>query len=268
MRHGMERKREPSAPDAPGFFIPCRHAGDTPRPPDAPGYAAVEALFRATEPSFAPILDRLAPGAPLPPADPPPRWGQDWFPSADAAALLAVLADRPPARIVEVGAGHSTRFFAAAAPQAEMRAIDPAPRARLPERVALRAEPLSPAHAPLFEALAPGDVASFDGSHILFPHTDVDLMLTAILPVLKPGVLVHIHDVFLPDPYPPEWTWRGYGEQIGVAAWLLAGGLRPVFPVRYALTRMAGAARLPADPLASSLWAVKTAPLAHAPAGS
>ena len=34
------------------------------------------------------------------------------------------------------------------------------------------------------------------------PGSDVDLLLNAVLPRLQPGVLIHLHDIFLPDPYP------------------------------------------------------------------
>jgi predicted O-methyltransferase YrrM len=255
-----------------GFFIPYRYAATTPRPPDAPGYPAVAALFARAEADFAAVLDaidaRAGALAALDGPPPEPRWGQSWFPRLDGAAAHALVATRRPRRIVEVGSGHSTRFLARAARDAgaetAILCLDPAPRARLPEGVEHRAAVLSAAHVPLFAALAPGDLAFFDSSHILHPHTDVDLMLTHVFPALAPGVLVHVHDVFLPEPYPAAWAWRGYAEQSGVAAWLLAGGMRPVFSSRWALDRMGAAARpglsalpLPAGAVESSLWMEK-----------
>ncbi|SET73144.1 class I SAM-dependent methyltransferase [Oceanicella actignis] len=241
-----------------GFFIPYRYAA-TVAPPRAP-YAAIEAAMADAEPAFAALLDQIdALGDALraiegPP--PAPRWAQDWYPRLDAAAAYALLRGAPPRRVVEVGSGHSTRFVARALRDAGARAehvcIDPAPRAALAGLPTLwRAEVLSEAHLPLFAALEPGDVAFFDSSHILMPGTDVDLILNRILPVLRPGVRVHVHDVFLPDPYPPEWAWRGYNEQNALAGWILGGALRPIFSSRYALTRMQ-AARRPA--LAALPW--------------
>ena len=78
---------------------------------------------------------------------------------------------------------------------------------------------------PAFTLLAEGDILFIDSSHILMPGTDVDLLFNRVLPALKRGVLVHVHDIFLPDDYPPEWEWRGYNEQLGVAA--LLAGTRP-----------------------------------------
>jgi hypothetical protein len=137
--------------------------------------------------------------------------------------------------------------------------IDPQPRATLPEGVAHRAELLAPAHAGLFTKLGPGDIAFFDGSHLMLPHGDVDLMLNHIFPMIGPGTLVHVHDIFLPDPYPADWTWRGYAEQSALGGWLLGGAFRPVFSSRWAATRMAlppAVAALPLPPKAfeTSLW--------------
>ncbi|MFV0473023.1 MAG: class I SAM-dependent methyltransferase [Pikeienuella sp.] len=254
-----------------GFFIPYRHAGAVASPGP---YPALERLFAAAEGAFREVLALIEAeaGALLALDGPPPRprWGQVWFPRADGAAAYAMLAARRPKRVVEVGSGHSTRFMAEAARanrlETRILCIDPAPRAALRGLpVEWRAELLSEAHEPLFAALEPGDVAFFDSSHLLVPGSDVDMMLNRIIPALRPGVIVHVHDILLPDPYPPEWAWRGYAEQNGLAPWLLSGGLRPLFSSRYAVTRMraaeAGAlSRLPLGEGAveTSLWAEKS----------
>ena len=257
-----------------GVFIPYRHAAAIPTPPDAPGYPAVARLFARHEAAFARTLDRIEAAAPALAAlggpAPAPRLDQRWFPRLDAGAAWALIAERRPARIVEVGSGHSTRILAAAARAAgaetALLCIDPAPRAPLPDGVDHRRELLRAGHAPLFEALAPGDVAFFDSSHVLHPHTDVDLILTAILPALAPGVLVHVHDVTLPDPYPPEWGWRGYAEQSGVAPWMLSGAYAPLWSSWWAVTRMSAGERpaIAALPLLrgafeTSLWMERVA---------
>ena len=247
-----------------GLFIPYRHAGAI--APPGP-YPAFEALFAASEPEFRSVLAEIEAraGALEAFAGPPPlpRWDQDWFPRTDGAAAYALAASRRPGRVIEVGSGHSTRFLAAAG--APVLCIDPQPRAALSGLpVKWRAELLSEAHLPLFAALEPGDFAFFDSSHVLAPGSDVDMILNRILPALRPGVIVHVHDVLLPDPYPPEWEWRGYAEQNGLGGWLVSGGLRPLFSSRYAVTRMGAArsgvlSRLPLRPGAveTSLWAVK-----------
>ena len=249
-----------------GFFIPYRYAESV----DAPGpYPAFETLFAAAEPAFRETLAAIETAAPaleaLKGPAPKPRWDQDWFPRADGAAAFALVAARKPQRIVEVGSGHSTRFMAAAG-EASITCIDPEPRADFGDlAIDWRQGVLSEAHFDLFTTLAPGDVAFFDSSHLLMPGTDVDMILNRILPLLTPGVIVHVHDILLPDPYPDHWEWRGYGEQNGLGPWLLAGGLKPIWSSHYAVTRMKAAesgvlSRLPlkAGAVETSLWAIKS----------
>lgn len=244
---------------AQGFFLPYRHADEIPRP--APRSAAIEARIEAARPDFEALLDAMAAhgealrglGGPAP----LPRWEQDWFPRLDGAAAWTLARTVPPARIVEVGSGHSTRFLAHAVAAAGARCaqtcIDPAPRARLLDLpVAWRRKVLGPEDMDLFDALGPGDMAVFDSSHLLMPGSDVDLILNAILPRLARGVRIHVHDVFLPDDYPADWAWRGYNEQNGLAPWLLSGAMRPIWASAFAATRMEAGAR---DPIRDLPWA-------------
>ena len=99
-----------------------------------------------------------------------------------------------------------------------LTAIDPAPRADIEGIGAtlIRSTVQGAGLAP-FAELAEGDILFIDSSHILMPGTDVDMLFNHVLPALKRGVMVHVHDVFLPDDYPPEWEWRGYNEQLGIA---------------------------------------------------
>jgi predicted O-methyltransferase YrrM len=249
-----------------GFFIPHRHAaGVRPGP-----YPALEPSFRAAHASIEAVLEAIEAHAGDLAAVPergPARFDQDWFPRLDAAAAYALVRRERPARIVEVGSGHSTRFLAQAVRDSglatEILCIDPAPRAAL-AGLPVRHEPRllqDVGHDP-FEALGPGDILFVDSSHVAMPGSDVDRIFLDVLPRLAGGVLVHVHDVFLPDSYPPEWAWRGYGEQLLVGALLQGRGYEVVFPSRYAATRLpdrlaAGVlARLPLVPgaLETSLW--------------
>ena len=250
-----------------GYFIPYRYAGDSPVPA---GYPALEPLFRAAEPEFAVRLDdaqryRDALGRFSKTSPPAPRFEQDWFPRLDAAMAYAVVRTRRPRRIVEVGSGHSTRFLARAIADegltTTLTAIDPAPRAALAGlAVDWLHQPVQGAgHAP-FAALTPGDVLFIDSSHVLMPGSDVDFLLNEIWPRLPAGVLVHIHDIFLPEAYPDSWAWRGYNEQNALASRL--GRDRLLWSSRWAATHMlpavaaAGLDRLPLMPGAveTSLW--------------
>lgn len=262
-----------------GYFIPYRYAGavEAQAAARAP-YAAVETLFAASEKVFAALIERMngyaqaleAIGGDRPPQ---PRWRQDWFPRLDAAAAYTLVRALEPVRIVEVGSGHSTRFMARAVADGglstRITAIDPAPRAVIEglgvETVRATVQEVG---ATPFSHLSAGDILFIDSSHILMPGTDVDLLLNRVLPALPAGVLVHIHDILLPDPYPVDWEWRGYNEQSAVAQLLLAGKrYKPVFSSHYAATRMTAAVeasvagRLPLLPGAreTSLWLEKQA---------
>ncbi len=256
-----------------GFFIPYRYADRLPPGgDDGEPYGRVAELFAASAAAFrdtlaaieavAGDLEVLGEGAP-----PAPRWRQDWFPRLDAAAAYALVRRQAPARIVEVGAGHSTRFIARAvadgAITCRITVIDPEPRAALDGLpLDLVRAPVQEAGLDAFAALSPGDMLIIDSSHVLMPGSDVDFVLNRALPELAAGVLVHFHDVFLPWDYPAEWAWRGYNEQAALGPLLMGGGYEALFASRYALAEMGAAvmatviARLPLLEGAreSSLW--------------
>ncbi|MBL8831769.1 MAG: class I SAM-dependent methyltransferase [Rhodospirillales bacterium] len=254
-----------------GFFIPYRHAAKV-RPPEA--YPALARRFEAARSTFLGGLDAIAAhrdtllafGSGKPPA---PRWEQDWFPGLDAAFAYALVRERRPRRIVEIGSGHSTRFLARAVADGNLATritcIDPDPRAALEGlAVAWHRHRLEETGCAL-DTLAAGDVLFVDSSHILMPGTDVDHVLGRILPVLPAGALVHFHDIFLPEPYPADWAWRGYNEQNAVAGLLAGSGFDLVWGSAWIARNMQAeiAARgldaipMPKGAHAASLWLAK-----------
>ena len=46
----------------------------------------------------------------------------------------------------------------------------------------------------------------FDGSHRTFMNSDATVFFLEVLPTLPAGTLVGIHDIYLPDDYPADWT--------------------------------------------------------------
>lgn len=231
-------------PEPGGFFVPYRQAGEAlPR-----GYPGLSPILAAARPAFRDVIGamqifgadllRIAQGNAAVRAERPARFEQDWFPRLDAAAAYTIVRQASPRRIVEIGSGHSTRFLAQAVVDGRLATdflcIDPEPRASLsglPVRHATRLfENRDAADAATLE---PGDILFVDSSHIAMPGTDVDRLALDVLPRLKAGVLVHFHDVFLPDAYPDAWAWRGYNEQIVVGALLQGGAFAPVFASHY-----------------------------------
>ncbi len=129
-----------------------------------------------------------------------------------------------PRRIIEIGSGNST-FLAAAAIRrnraegravSELIAIEPYPRPelrQLPELTRLIEQRVQQVDLSLFQQLQAGDILFIDSSHVLRPGNDVWWEYCEILPRLAPGVLVHIHDISLPKPYPKvyldvPWYWN------------------------------------------------------------
>jgi len=259
-----------------GWFIPYRYAAALSDADRRAGYPALRRLFMESESSFAALLDQIdgfaedlqAIGGAPPPA---PRFDQDWFPRLDAMAAYAIVRSRKPTRVVEVGSGHSTRFLTRAVADGgldtEIVAIDPAPRAPIAGLpISIQRAALQDADRGPFTALEAGDVLFVDSSHILMPGSDVDILFNAILPELPSGVLVHIHDVFLPDHYPLLWDWRAYNEQQAVAVMIAGGGYRVLFASHYVATAMADRlavgvvadVALVAGAVETSLWLEKT----------
>ncbi len=70
--------------------------------------------------------------------------------------------------------------------------------------------------------LAAGDVLFVDSLHVLMTGGDVAFEYLEVLPRLAPGVLVHIHDIFLPYSYPSQWLLerRFWTEQYVLQAFL------------------------------------------------
>lgn len=157
------------------------------------------------------------------------RLDNAYFGSPDAEVLYCLIRAHAPRHIVEVGSGHSTRVSRLAiedgALATRLVCIDPAPRqdvARLADELhRARVETLD--RPELFDSLARGDVLFIDSSHDVSIGNDTVHLCLDVLPRLASGVLVHIHDVFLPYEYPREWvTERGmtYNEQYLVQALL------------------------------------------------
>lgn len=157
-----------------------------------------------------------------------PHWINDWLPAFDAYSLYCYLVLRNPPVYLEIGSGTSTKFARRAITDHGLRtkiiSIDPAPRSEIDNicdktiRSSLEEAAFSP-----FTELSEDDVLFFDGSHRSFQNSDATVFFTEILPALRKGVLVGIHDIFLPDDYPEAWLRRFYSEQYLLACWLLAG---------------------------------------------
>ena len=173
---------------------------------------------------------------------PEPCWIHPWLIGWDTVSLYGFIRGRTPARYVEVGSGQSTKVVGRARRDGgtgtEIVSVDPQPRSEvdaLCDRVVRR--PLEQADlGEAFGGLTAGDVVFFDGSHRVLPNSDCTVFFLDVLPHLPAGVLVGIHDVYLPDDYPQGFLEMWWSEQYVLAAVLLAGAPRldVVLPTFYA----------------------------------
>jgi predicted O-methyltransferase YrrM len=151
------------------------------------------------------------------PAD---RW-QDrngMYGRADAAVLHAMLRHHRPARLIEVGSGYSTAVALDVAerflPQLRITCVEPHParlqsRLRPGDEVELIQRPVQDVDRATFAALRSGDILLIDSTHVVKAGSDVVWLFLHVLPTLRPGVIVHIHDIHWPFEYPERWLREG-----------------------------------------------------------
>ena len=168
------------------------------------------------------------------------RANNGYYDSPDADALYLMIRRYRPKRVIEVGCGNSTRVTRQAiidgGLQTEITAIDPFPRADIAHVVdrfeQRRLEEVDPA---LFDQLEAGDILFIDSSHVVRMSNDVAHLFCRIIPALKPGVVIHVHDVFLPYEYPKRFFYDcpGWGEQYMLHALLQSGFYSMLWPGYY-----------------------------------
>ena len=148
----------------------------------------------------------------------------------DASVYYATIRERRPKRVLEVGGGYSTMLAAEAARRngdTVLDCIEPYPMDGLPTLPGLhRLLDQGVQSVPLaeFTSLQAGDILFIDCSHVSKVGSDVNHLLLRVLPHLAEGVLVHIHDIFLPAEYPEPWVkdlLLFWNEQYLVHAFLL-----------------------------------------------
>lgn len=166
-----------------------------------------------------------------------PAWNNGYLPGLDIIGIYTMLARFKPKRYIEIGSGNSTRIahkaFVEQDLSTEFICIDPKPRVeidQLPNRI-LR-QPFENVDFDIVNELNANDVLFIDNSHRILPNSDSMVFFMEILPRLKRGVIVHMHDVYLPYDYPMFMCKRYYSEQYGLACCLLANPdkFEPVLP--------------------------------------
>lgn len=169
-----------------------------------------------------------------------PYWLNDYFHQGDARLAYAMVACHRPKLIIECGCGNSTKFMRRAAQDYQtgtrIVCIDPEPRANIKGVAdAFHQASATTIDPEFFDQLQPGDFLFIDGSHLVMNGSDCVHLFLNVLPRLKPGVWVHIHDVFLPHDYPYELHVEcRYNEQYMLAQlFLYSNDWTPAVPIYY-----------------------------------
>ena len=160
-----------------------------------------------------------------------PSWNNGFLPGLDIVMLYTIVSTLHPATYIEVGSGNSTKVVHKAKNDSQLKtrivSIDPSPRAEIDSLsdVVIRT-PFEKSDLGYFKSLRKGDIVFIDNSHRIFPNSDAMVFFMEILPDLPAGVVVHLHDIYLPYDYPQEMCDRYYSEQYCLAAFLLANPTR------------------------------------------
>ncbi len=158
-----------------------------------------------------------------------PYWNNGYLPGLDIIALYGLLVNYKPKRYIEIGSGNSTMVVAKAIREhnltTEVTSIDPYPRAlidNLAKNVIRQPLENLDSYDFITEVLRENDILFIDNSHRVFPNSDAMVCFLDLLPRLKKGVIVHIHDIYIPYDYPQFMCDRFYNEQYVLAAFILA----------------------------------------------
>lgn len=176
-----------------------------------------------------------------------------FFESVDPELLYCMIRHHQPARIIEVGSGFSTRLAAQAVSAniarsseyaCEYMVVDPFAAAGLSDLLSSGIRvfrcPVQDMDTSIFELLDHGDILFIDSTHTVRIGGDVIFEVLEILPRLKPGVLIHFHDIFLPRHYPPEIVLDNAPERFWAEQYLLQAFLafNPRFEIVFAAAWM------------------------------
>ena len=185
-------------------------------------------LLRTRFPKFLDEYERF----PTKPTGQPGRFhlNNDFFDGTDALVAYCMVRHFQPRLIIEVGSGFSSLIAAEAAAKNKSSAlicIEPFPREFLRQRFpglhSLIEKKVEDIDLDFFSQLGPGDILFIDSSHTIKIGGDVNYLFLEVLPRLKPGVIVHVHDIFLPFDYRRDWVMdelRFWTEQYLLQAFL------------------------------------------------
>ena len=152
------------------------------------------------------------------------------FGGTDALVAYCMVRQFQPQLIIEIGSGLSSVLLAQAAARnggSNLICIEPFPREFVrkgfPGLRSLIEKKVQDIDLEFFSQLESSDLLFIDSSHAVKIGGDVNYLFLEVLPRLKPGVIVHVHDIFLPFEYRRDWVmdeFRFWSEQYLLQAFL------------------------------------------------
>ena len=153
------------------------------------------------------------------------------FDGIDALVAYCMVRHFQPRLIIEVGSGFSSLILGEAAVKnnnnSALVCIEPFPvdflQQGFPGLHSLIKKKIEDIDLEFFSQLESGDILFIDSSHTVKIGGDVNYLFLEVLPRLKPGVIVHVHDIFFPFNYPRDWVmeeFRFWTEQYLLQAFL------------------------------------------------
>jgi hypothetical protein len=156
-----------------------------------------------------------------------PVYNNGFLPGLDIIGIYSMLAEFKPEKYIEVGSGNSTKVAYKSIQDNKLEtvitSIDPKPRSEI-DKLAneIIRLPFEEINLDIIFSLKENDILFIDNTHRILPNSDSTVFYLEVLPALKRGLIVHIHDIYLPYDYPQEMCDRAYSEQYGLAMYLLS----------------------------------------------
>ncbi|MDQ1301866.1 MAG: hypothetical protein QG637_1788 [Chloroflexota bacterium] len=159
-------------------------------------------------------------------------WSNGMYGVQDACTYYGIVRSFQPRQVLEVGSGFSTLVAAMAASRnaaTTVTCIEPFPveffsrHLRQADGYELIEKMVQDVPLEVFHRLEANDILFLDSSHVVKPGSDVEYLIYRVLPALRPGVLVHFHDIFLPRGYLDYYyvtEHRHWNENFILAAYL------------------------------------------------
>ena len=138
----------------------------------------------------------------------------NFFEAGDAEIYYQMIRHFKPNKIIEIGSGHSSLIAKEAIRnnkeidnfKSELICIEPYENKWLEEKdIKVIRQKVEEVDVGFFTELNKNDILFIDSSHVIKPQGDIIKIFLEILPKLKTGVIVHIHDIFSPRDYPENW---------------------------------------------------------------